>query len=130
MGLQGFVQSGAPINKLGYFNTSSNVFGSPIQLVPRGEGGRLPTVWEANLTLGFPIAVGPLTVTAQAYLFNVFNNQIEIQRDDNYTTRAPAGYPATLYDPDVPSNNQNQSYGKIVLRQDPRLFRAALRVSF
>jgi hypothetical protein len=130
VGFQGFVQSGAPVNKLGYFNTASSAFGSPIQLVPRGEAGRLPTVWEANLTLAYPIAVGPLTVTAQAYLFNVFNNQIEIQRDDNYTTRAPAGYPATLFDPDVPSSYRNSTYGKIVARQDPRLFRAALRVSF
>ena len=128
VGLQGFVQSGAPVNRLGYFNSLSP-FGSPIQLVPRGEAGRLTTLWEANLTLGFPIAMGPLTVTAQAYLFNVFNNQIEIQRDDKYTTiRPPAGYPDTLYDPNVPSNNP--AYGKIVLRQDPRQFRAALRVSF
>ena len=69
-----------------------------------------------------------MTATLQAYVFNVFNNQIETLRDDNYTTRRPAGYPASLYDPDVSSNNS--AYDKIVARQDPRLFRAALRVSF
>jgi hypothetical protein len=127
VGLQAFVQSGAPRNKLGYFNASA-IFGSPIQLVPRGAAGRLPTLWEANLTVGYPISLGPMTATLQAYVFNLFNNQIEIQRDDNYTTHPPAGYPATLYDPNVPSNNPN--YDKIVARQDPRLFRAAVRVSF
>jgi hypothetical protein len=127
IGLQGFVQSGVPLNKLGYFNGNA-IFGSPIQLVPRGEAGRLPTLWEANVTVGYPIAAEPLTVTLQAYVFNLFNNQIETQRDVNYTVRRPPGYPDTLYDPNVPSNNPN--YGKIVARQDPRLFRAALRVSF
>ena len=126
-GLSAFVQSGAPRNRLGYFNEGS-IFGSPIQLVHRGEAGRLPTLWEANLTLGYPIVLGPLTATLQAYVFNLFNNQIETLRDDNYTNRRPAGYPATLYDPDVPS--KNSAYDKIVARQDPRLFRAALRVSF
>ena len=99
--MQGFVQSGAPLNKLGYFNGNA-IFGSPIQLVPRGGAGRLPTLWEANLTLGYPIAVGPVTVTLQAYVFNLFNNQIETQRDDNYTVGPPLGYPGTLYDPNVP----------------------------
>jgi len=127
VGLQGFVQSGAPLDKLGYFNGNA-IFGSPIQLVPRGQAGRLPTLWEANLTLGYPMAVGPVTVTLQAYLFNLFNNQIETQRDVNYTVRPPPGYPNTLYDPNVPSNNRN--YGKIVTRQDPRLFRAAMKISF
>ena len=69
-----------------------------------------------------------MTVTLQAYVFNLFNNQIETQRDDNYTVGPPLGYPGTLYDPNVASNNPN--YGKIVSRQDPRLFRAAVRVSF
>jgi Carboxypeptidase regulatory-like domain/TonB dependent receptor-like, beta-barrel/TonB-dependent Receptor Plug Domain len=126
VGLDGFIQSGAPINKLGYFNASS-IFGSPIHLVPRGGAGRLPTVWEANFTMGFPIILGPLTATLQAYIFNLFNNQIEIQRNDNYTIHPLPNYPASLYDPNVPSNNSG--YGKIVARQDPRLFRMALRVS-
>jgi len=129
VGLQGFVQSGAPLDKLGYFNGNA-IFGSEIQLVPRGEAGRLPASWEANLTLGYPIAIGPLTVTLQAYVFNLFNNQIEIREDVNYTVGPPPGYPDTLYEPIVPSNSVNPTYGKIVARQDPRLFRAAMKISF
>jgi TonB-dependent receptor-like protein len=124
VGLQGYVQSGAPLNRLGYFNQNYTT----IQLVPRGEAKTLPTLWEANLTVGYPILLGPVTVTLQAYAFNLFNNQIETQESVIYTIRRPAGYPATLYDPNVPSNNPN--YGKIPARQNPRLIRGAVRVSF
>ena len=53
--------------------------------MPRGSEGRLPTLWDANLTLSYPIAIGPATVTLQAYLFNVFNKQIAVARDDFWT---------------------------------------------
>ena len=125
VGLQGYVQSGAPQDRLGYFNS---FYVSKINLVTRGEAKTLPTLWEANLTVGYPILLGPVTVTVQAYAFNLFNNQIETQEVPNYTARPPAGYPDTLYDPNVPSNNPN--YGKIVARQSPRLLRGMVRVSF
>jgi hypothetical protein len=86
LGLQAFVESGAPVNRLGFFNSHS---GSVVFLVPRGSEGRLPTLWEANLTLSYPIAMGPATVTLQAYVFNLFNNQIATSRDDAWSSRAP-----------------------------------------
>jgi Carboxypeptidase regulatory-like domain/TonB-dependent Receptor Plug Domain len=127
VGLQAFWQSGAPLDKLGYFNGG---YGAVLYLAPRGEAGNLPNLWEANLTLGYPFAIGPVTVTAQAYLFNAFNNQIRTQQDVGYTTRRPPGYPDTLYDPNVPPDRVSATYGKVVKRQDPRLFRAAVRISF
>jgi len=125
-GLGAYVLSGSPLNKKGYF--SQDYGGTPVQLVQRGYAGRLPTQWEANLTVGYPIATGPATVTLQAYLYNAFNNQIQTLQVEGNTSRPPPGYPETLYDPNVPTNNPN--YGKIIARQDPRLFRAAVRVSF
>ena len=125
LGLQTFVESGAPLNKLGYFNTA---YGPIVFLVPRGSEGRLPTLWEADLTLSYPIAIGPMTVTLQAYVFNLFNNQIAISRDDAWSRSPPQGFPATIYDPNQVQNNED--YGKVTGRLDPRSFRAALRVSF
>ncbi len=90
--------------------------------------GRLPALWEANLTLGYPIAVGPVTVTVQAYLFNAFNNQIATSRDEVWSRSPPDGFPATIYDPNQEQNNRG--YGKVTSRYAPRQFRAALRVSF
>jgi hypothetical protein len=123
VGLQTWVESGAPLNKLGYFNGGASVF-----LVPRGSAGRLPTLWEANLTLGYPVPIGPMTATLQAYIYNLFNNQIETSRDQNWTISPPAGFPANIYDPNQPQNNPD--YGKVTARSAPRSFRAALRVSF
>jgi hypothetical protein len=125
VGLEAFVESGAPLNKLGYFNIT---YGSMVFLVPRGSEGRLPTLWDADLTISYPIAIGPVTVTLQAYLFNLFNNQIAISRDEVWSSSPPEGFPATIYDPNQERNNE--LYGAITGKSEPRSFRAALRVSF
>ncbi len=126
VGLQAFVFSGAPLNKYGYFN---GLYGPAIQLVPRGYAGRLPTEWEGDLTLGYPIAIGPVTVTLEAYVFNFFNNQIATSKDTSWTTGPPPNYPDSLFDPNQPQSPDSQ-YGKITSRQQPRSFRAAVKVSF
>jgi hypothetical protein len=101
---------------------------SPIFLVPRGSVGRLPTLWGTDLTLGYPIAIGPTTVTLQAYLFNVFNKQIAVDRDNTWSISPPKGFPATIFDPNQEQTNPES--GKVTGRQEPRVFRAAIRVSF
>ncbi len=125
VGLQAFVRSGAPLNKLGYLN---DFYGPAVQLVPKGYAGRLPTEWDANLTLAYPWRIGPLTVTLQGYLFNLFNNQIATSQVTEWSTSAPSNYPASIYDPN--QQQTNPDYGKVTTRSDPRLFRAAVKVSF
>jgi hypothetical protein len=125
VGLQAFVESGAPLNRLGYFNF---FYGSMIFLVPRGSAGRLPTLWDGNLVVGYPVTVGPLTVTLQGYVFNLFNNQIATSRDDVWSRDPPDGFPDTIYDPNQEQNNPE--YGKITGRSEPRSFRAAVKISF
>jgi hypothetical protein len=117
VGFDGYVISGAPLDRWGYFNEN----GYMTRLVPRGSAGRMPTLWEANLTLEYPFRVGPATVTLQGYVFNVFNNQIATDEDQIWSNAPP-------YNPDPPQRNPN--YGLATQRQPPRLFRAALRVSF
>ena len=124
VGLQAFVESGAPLDRLGYFTG----FGAVVMLDRRGSAGRLPTLWEANLTLSYPIRVGPLTATLQGYLYDVFNNQIVTSRDEGWTTAPPEGYGGTIYDPNQVQNNP--SYGRVTSRSAPRSFRAALKVAF
>jgi outer membrane receptor protein involved in Fe transport len=125
VGLQAFVESGAPLNRLGYFNF---FYGSMVFLVPRGSAGRLPTLWDGNLVVGYPVTVGPLTVTLQGYVFNLFNNQIATSRDDVWSRDPPDGFPDTIYDPNQEQNNPE--YGKITGRSEPRSFRAAVKISF
>ncbi len=124
VGVQAYYQSGAPLSRIGYF---ANGF-SDIQLVPKGTDGRLPATWEANLTIGYPLALGPVTVTAQLYVFNLFNNQIRTSQDMVWSTFAPPDYPVSLFDPNQEQNNPE--YRKITGRQEPRLIRGAIRISF
>jgi hypothetical protein len=123
VGLQAYVASGAPLDKLGYFDPYQTPL---IYLVPRGSAGRMPTQWEANLTLGYPITLGPAIVTLQAYVYNLFNNQIPLTRNNDWTISANDSY--SSFDPNRPSNNED--FGQFTSRQAPRVFRAAVRVSF
>ncbi|HEY6929254.1 MAG TPA: TonB-dependent receptor [Thermoanaerobaculia bacterium] len=123
IGLQTFVESGAPYDKLGYFNGNIGV-----HLVPRGSAGRLPTLWDANLLLAYPVNVGPVTLTFQAYVYNLFNNQIATSVDEVWSYDQPAGYPASIYDPN--QKQGNPTYGQVTWRYSPRSLRAGLRVSF
>jgi hypothetical protein len=110
---------------MGYFNQN---YGSVIYLVPRGSAGSLPTLWEASLTLAYPIVLGPVTVTLQGYLYNLFNHQTPTLRDQVWTLNQVQPYPAAIYDASVPRDNDD--YGKNQSRYAPRSFRAAVRVSF
>jgi hypothetical protein len=125
VGLQAWLRSGAPLGQYGYFNSG---YESTARLVPRGYAGRLPMEWDANLTLEYPIVFEPVTVTLQAYLYNVFNNQTETGRDQVWSNQPPADYPDSLFDPSQPQSNPN--YGLTTARQEPRLFRFAAKVSF
>ncbi len=58
----------------------------------------------------------------------MFNNQIEISRDENWSLQQPSGYPASIFDPN--QEQSNTEYGKVTGRQDPRLLRLAMKVSF
>jgi len=123
--LAAFVESGAPTDRLGYLGPFAD---AGVYLDPRGSTGRLPTQWEADFSLAYPITAGPATVTLQGSVFNLFNNQIATSRDNRWTTTRPDGYPDTIYDPSQEKNNPE--YGKFTSRQTPRFFRAAVRVSF
>jgi hypothetical protein len=125
IGVQGYVRSGAPLERRGYFN---DLYGAVIQLDERGTAGRQPANWDASVTLSYPLQIRALKVTFQAYVLNVFDNQRPTTQDSAWSTQPPAAYPASLFDASQPSSNAD--YGKITGRQQARLFRAAVRVSF
>jgi hypothetical protein len=126
-GLEAWAASGAPLNKLGYLNQN---YPYDLQLVPKGYAGRMPATWDANLTLEYPVHVGLATVTLQAYVYNLFNNQIRTSQDTVWSNQQPACYPDCIFDPNQGLNSpSNPNYGLITRRQPPRLFRAAVRVS-
>ncbi|HMF09438.1 MAG TPA: TonB-dependent receptor [Thermoanaerobaculia bacterium] len=145
VGLQAYYQSGPPLSVTGYFNAG---YGAQVQLVPLGSAGRLNDQYEGNLSLSYPFAVGPTTITAQAYIFNLLNRQGITNVDNNWAQSPGANYPTTTAnynnlflppctaaqssDPVANKCNEqtNPNYGKAISRQDPRLFKFALKVSF
>jgi outer membrane receptor protein involved in Fe transport len=126
LGLAAFAETGAPLSKYGYY--SDNYPYQSVFLTPRGSEGTLPALWGANLTLSYPIYFGPVVVTLQGYLYNIFNKQIAISKDEVWSYTQPPGYPLTIYDPNQPQTNTD--YGLVTARSGPRLFRAAVKVSF
>jgi outer membrane receptor protein involved in Fe transport len=145
VGLQAYVQSGPPLSKIGYFNSG---YGAQVQLVPLGTAGRLGAQYEANLSLSYPINVGPATVTLTGYVFNLLNRQAVTNVDNQWQVGPGANYPenfaqynqlflapCTAAQNSTPvashcNEQNNPNYGLATARQDPRLFRVAAKISF
>ena len=131
------------ISRFGFFN---NFYPDLLFLDQRGSNGRTPTDYDLNLSLGYNINVGPVTITPQAYLYNVLNRQTVTAIDSNFNTAgsfvtnpaspffgqageepgSAANCPATASGPCT----DNPDYGKATARTNARLLRVALKVTF
>ena len=148
-GAQFYVRSGLPVSRYGFFN---NFYPDLLYLDDRGSNSRAffvdnrtPTDYDLNLSLGYNMNVGPVTITPQVYLYNVLNNQFANSYDATWnpggsfvtdTTSPLYGQPglapgegtcpasATQACPD------NPDYLKVNQRNTPRLLRVALKVTF
>jgi len=148
VGGQFYVRSGVPTSRLGYYNS---FYPDLLYLDTRGSNGRLPTEYEMNLSLAYNANIGPVTITPQVYLFNIFNKQIVTGIDQrfnifgNYVTTkgspfyGQAGIEPGKTDPvsgvSCPASatapcSDNVDYRKATLRTGARLLRVALKISF
>jgi hypothetical protein len=142
-GLQFYVRSGLPISRLGFFN---NFYPDLLYLDQRGSTGRTPTDYDVNLSLGYNLNIGPVTITPQAYLYNALNRQTVNSVDATFN---PAGSfvtnPASPFfgqageEPGTAANcpasasgpcPDNPDYFKANGRNNGRLLRIALKVTF
>ena len=82
-GLSFSAQSGMPRNYLSAWSPASTSWS---MLLPRGSGGRTPTVtqFDAKIAYGRPLSP-PVNLEAFIDLFNVFNQQATLMTDDIYT---------------------------------------------
>ena len=71
-GLQFYVRTGVPTSKSGYYN---GFYTTELYLDQRGYAGRLPTDYEMNMSLGYNLNVGPVTITPMFYAFQLLNRQ-------------------------------------------------------
>jgi hypothetical protein len=143
VGGQFYVRSGLPISRFGYYNA---FYPDLLFLDQRGSNGRTPTDYDMNLSLGYNINVGPVTVTPQAYVYNLFNRQTVNSVDATFnpggafvTNPASPFYGQAGVEPGTAANcpssasapcPDNPDYRKANGRNNPRLLRIALKVTF
>ena len=144
-----YARSGNPTSRLGYYNS---FYPDLLFLDQRGSAGRLPWDYEANVSLGYSIGVRNFTITPQLYVFNLLNRQTVTGIDEGFNRyygnfvadpKSPffgqAGIAPGTTDPTsgitCPASatspcSDNADYRKATSRNDPRLIRIALKVTF
>jgi outer membrane receptor protein involved in Fe transport len=145
VGLQAYARSGQPTNKLGFFNSN---YPDLLYLTERGSEARLPTDYEANLSLAYEFKVGSVTITPQLYVFNLLNRQVATSIDERFNPNGTfvtdpsspfygqagvkpgdKGPDGTICTASTPCSD-NIDYRKVVTRGAGRSIRVALKASF
>jgi hypothetical protein len=146
-GLQFYVRTGVPTSVSGYYNGS---YTTELYLSHRGYAPRLPTDYEMNMSLGYNLNVGAVTITPQFYAFQLLNRQTTTTVDTRFNPNASfvtdpsspyygqAGVQPGTVGPqgnNCPVNapgpcSDNPDYRKTTARVSPRQFRFALKVTF
>jgi hypothetical protein len=118
VGASAYYRTGTPVTRYGY----SDIYGRyEFFLTPRGAEGRTPDNYEADLHLGYPVAVGPATFNFLVDVFNVLNVQKAILVDQRWGFQEADNASPTPVNP---------GYKKPVLRTPPTSFRLGVRISF
>ncbi len=133
LGLTAYYQTGTPISRIGYSGAYSRY---EYFLTPRGTDGRVQSSYDADLHLGYPLQLGPASLTFLVDIFNIFNTQRVIavdQRynlsefsDPNYVCGSQAGGPGGNPDQDA----CNPTYGQAIARSLPLSVRFGMKLGF
>ena len=144
-GIGFYVRSGIPVSRIGWFN---GVYVDSLYLDQRGSDGREATDYELNLSAGYNLNIGPVTITPMLYLYNVLNRQTVVNVDQlfnpngNFVTNpaspfyGQAGIEPGKARPDgttcqsATPCTDNPDYLKASVRTNPRFLRAALKITF
>jgi hypothetical protein len=118
IGLTAYYRTGTPWTRYGY----SDAYGRyEFFLTERGGEGRMPSTYEADLHLGYPIAIGPVDVNLLVDIFSIFNAQRAIILDQRWGFQEADNASPTPVNP---------GYGEPALRTPPTIARFGVRVSF
>ncbi|MDH5673876.1 MAG: TonB-dependent receptor [Myxococcales bacterium] len=132
-------RSGGPTNYLG----GHPLYGADqVYILPRGSGERLPWSYGSDVRLDFTQKFGGVhSISLTFDVFNVFNIQSGIRRDERYTESSVnpvedgdiddlTNEDGSAFDPDDPDFGKNPNYGEIVQYQEPRIFRFGVKGTF
>ena len=118
IGLSAYFRTGTPITRYGY----SDAYGRyEFFLDKRGSEGRMPSNYEADLHLGYPLNVKAVTINVLLDMFDLLNAQRPILLDQRWGFQEADNARSRPVNPD---------YLKPVLRTPPRSVRLGLRISF
>jgi hypothetical protein len=129
VGLSAYYRTGTPLTRYGFSNAYSRY---EFFLTERGVEGRVPADYEADLHLGYPLALGPVTVNFLVDIFNLLNAQRPLVLDERYNLSEfdNASYICGSKPGSADENRCNSYYLKPIFRTPPRQLRLGLRVSF
>jgi len=117
IGLSSFYRSGTPVTAYGYSDIYARY---EFFLTDRGAMGRTPANYDADLHLGYPLPVGPVTLNFLLDVFNVFNTQRPILLDERWDFKEADNASPTPANP---------NFRKPVLRTPPTSLRLGVRLS-
>jgi len=126
IGIVSYYRTGTPISRIG-ISTAYNRYEFFLQ--PRGSEGRVPADYEADLHFGYPLNLGPVTLTGLVDVFNVLNRQRAIAVDQRYNT-AEFEDPNQVCPRGSSDNGCFADYGKAIARTSPTSVRFALKLGF
>ena len=129
IGLVTYYQTGTPISRIGF----SDAYTRPeFFLERRGSEGRVESSYDADLHLGYPLQLGPVTLNFLADFFNIFNTQRVIAVDQRYNL-------SEFSNPDyvcgsAPGSSDegkcNPTYGQAIARSLPTSVRFGAKLGF
>lgn len=129
VGLVTYFQTGTPVSRIGYSVAYDRY---EFFLARRGSEGRVESSYDADLHLGYPLQLGPVTVTMLADIFNLLNTQRVVIVDQRYNI-------SEFSNPDYICGSQpgsadeaacNSFYGQPLARTLPLSVRFGLKVGF
>jgi len=135
VGLVTYYQTGVPISRIGF----SNAYTRPeFFLDRRGSEGRTQSSYDADVHLGFPLQLGPVTVTFLTDVFNILNTQRVLAVDQRYNLseffdvdgNSNPGYICGSQPDSTEQQSCNPTYGQAIARTLPTSVRFALKVGF
>jgi hypothetical protein len=117
VGFSAYYRTGTPLSRMGYSDAYSRY---EFFLKPRGSEGRTPANYDADLHLGYPLQVHPVTINLLLDIFNVFNTQRPVLLDQRWGFEEADNSSPTPVNP---------TYGKPVLRTPPTSIRFGVRLT-
>jgi hypothetical protein len=81
VGISAYWRSGTPVTRYGYSDAYRRY---EFFLTPRGDEGRTPSNYDADVHLGYPIALGSSKLNLLLDIFNILNTQRPVLVDERY----------------------------------------------